>query len=483
MEAVDEFMIYAKGITVTRAAQKKLDDISFAIRPGDHLAIIGPSGSGKSTLGLVLAGKMFYNGKLEFHSPGDRTTVWIEQQHHFKNLSNTSDFYHQQRFNSSDSDDAHTVIDLLGPGDDAMVVLKKMRIESLANKPVIQLSNGENKKLQLAKALLSDPTLIIMDQPFVGLDLETRDYLRQLMDELTTHGISLVLITSHFEIPACITHVLELDQGRMKGFYSLSDFEKLIPNIRLSDPAEARKRKEQLAGLKANAAYPDFDCAIKMMDIHVKYGDKKILDGISWDVKKGDRWLLSGPNGAGKSTLLSLVTADNPQAYANKIWLFDRRRGSGESIWDIKQKIGYVSPELHLFFDQGSTAFETVASGLFDTIGLFRQISDSQGAVVKNWMEIMDLLPLRQKRLYELSVGEQRRILLARALVKNPPLLILDEPCQGLDTENQATIYDFIDTVCEEDHKTLVLVTHYSQERPRCINKFIKLVEGKAILE
>src|SRR5688572_13384763 len=115
-----------------------------------------------------------------------------------------------------------------------------------------------------------------------------------------------------------------------------------------------------------------------MKKVSVQYGDKIILDEVNWKVMKGERWLLSGPNGAGKSTLLSLITADNPKAYANSIFLFGKKRGSGESIWDIKKKIGFISPELHLFFDQGTSCFDVIASGLFDTIGLFRQLSAAQ---------------------------------------------------------------------------------------------------------
>jgi molybdate transport system ATP-binding protein len=225
----------------------------------------------------------------------------------------------------------------------------------------------------------------------------------------------------------------------------------------------------------------DFHSAITMKNVTITYGEKKILAGIDWEVQRGERWLLSGPNGAGKSTLLSLVTGDNPQAYANEIYLFDRRRGSGESIWDIKRKIGFLSPELHLFFDQGCSAFEAIASGLFDTIGLFRQLSDDQIELVDHWMKITGIHSLRSKRLFELSAGQQRIVLLVRALVKNPPLLILDEPCQGLDREKEAELLELINAVCLHGNKTMVFVTHYANERPSCIKNFISLENGKVV--
>ena len=216
-----------------------------------------------------------------------------------------------------------------------------------------------------------------------------------------------------------------------------------------------------------------------MRNVSVQYGDKIILDKVNWKVMKGDRWLLSGPNGAGKSTLLSLITADNPKAYANSIFLFGKKRGTGESIWDIKKKIGFISPELHLYFNQSSTCFETVASGLYDTIGLFRQLSGEDIELVDQWMEFCRLKDLQQKRLYELSVGEQRAVLLTRALVKDPPLLILDEPCQGLDTERKNEFLELINEVCTRGNKTMVFVSHYENDRPSCISHFIKLEHGR----
>jgi len=222
----------------------------------------------------------------------------------------------------------------------------------------------------------------------------------------------------------------------------------------------------------------DFAIAVKMVDVVIRYGETTILKGIDWEVRNGERWSLSGPNGAGKSTILSLITADNPQAYANTIWLFDRRRGSGESIWDIKQKIGFVSPELHLYFDLGATCYEVIASGLFDTIGLFRRLSSEQEAGALLWMQLLSLGEVRTRRLAQLSTGQQRMVLLARALIKNPPLLILDEPCQGLDEEQTLYFSNLISTLCEAFGTTLIYVSHYQQEIPGCVNRFLRLENG-----
>ena len=219
-----------------------------------------------------------------------------------------------------------------------------------------------------------------------------------------------------------------------------------------------------------------------MINVNVQYGDKKILNNINWQVKKGERWNLSGPNGAGKSTLLSLITADNPQAYANEIYLFDKRRGSGESIWDIKQKIGFVSPELHLYFDYSANCFEVIASVLFDTIGLFRHVTNAQEQKILLWLKLLQLEDMKSKRLAQLSLGEQRKTLLARALIKIPPLLILDEPCQGLDDDQTAYFKNLINQICEAFNTTLVYVSHYKHQIPECVSHFLKLVNGKVMI-
>lgn len=226
-----------------------------------------------------------------------------------------------------------------------------------------------------------------------------------------------------------------------------------------------------------------FQFAVKMVNVNVQYGDRDILQQINWAVKKGERWSVSGPNGAGKSTLLSLITGDNNKAYANEIHLFDQRRGSGESIWDIKRKIGYVSPEMHLYFDYSATCFETIASGLFDTIGLFRSLSPAQRNQVNQWIVLFHLEPVQNKALSLFSLGEQRIVLLARALIKNPPLLILDEPCQGLDSDQVNQFRQIVDDICDIFDTTLIYVSHYKEEIPESVTRFMYLREGKAYFE
>jgi molybdate transport system ATP-binding protein len=219
-----------------------------------------------------------------------------------------------------------------------------------------------------------------------------------------------------------------------------------------------------------------------MQDVTIQYGDRIILDHINWTVKAGECWAVLGHNGSGKSTLLSLINADNPQAFSQKIWLFDKRKGSGESIWDIKRNIGYISPELHHYFESGAVAKDIVASGLFDTMGLFRVLHPDQEWLALQWMEALRIRPLADRSFMRLSDSEQRRVLLARALVKNPPMLILDEPCQGMDDEETAAFTAIINEVCQRTGKTLIYVSHYEKDIPPCVTHRLYLREGRVVI-
>jgi len=474
-----EYILEVNQLSVRKASLQVLENISLSLKQGDHLAITGAAGSGKTSLALALAGRIFFTGQLQYAGNLNERIVWVEQEHHFKNLSNTSNFYYQQRFNSMDAEDAITVAAYLGGRHVAeMELLRPFDLSRLLDEPLIQLSNGENKKVQIAKALLASPKVLVLDQPFVGLDVEARAFLHQRINELADQGILIILATHSSEIPPCITQVISLEKSKPAVFMERKAFDNQLP----SSPVKKQPLNEALLKRVLNITPGgQLNAVIRMKDVDVSYGDKKILQQVNWEVKEGERWLLSGPNGAGKSTLLSLITADNPQAYANEIYLFDRKRGSGESIWDIKKRIGYLSPELILFFDSSNSVFEAVASGLFDTIGLFRQVTDEQMQRVYDWLELLGIRSLARKRLNELSAGEQRRVLLARALIKNPPLLILDEPCQGLDDETEDGLLELINAVCVAGNKTLIYVTHYANKRPECVGRIIRLEKGRVI--
>ena len=215
---------------------------------------------------------------------------------------------------------------------------------------------------------------------------------------------------------------------------------------------------------------------VKMNKVRIQYGERIILNDLDWTVMNGERWALSGQNGAGKSTLLSLVCADNPQSYACDITLFDNPRGSGESIWDIKKHIGYVSPELHRSYQRDLPAIRIVASGLMDSVGLYVKPKEEDMDKCRFWMKVFGLEGLEDRGFLKLSSGEQRLVLLARAFVKDPELLILDEPLHGLDNRNRRLVKDVIEAFCRRQNKTMIMVTHYKEELPACIDHSIFLM-------
>ncbi|WEK33967.1 MAG: ATP-binding cassette domain-containing protein [Candidatus Pseudobacter hemicellulosilyticus] len=477
-------LLQLDNVSVKLGATPVLKNINLQLHRQEQLAIIGPSGSGKTVLAHTLAGRHFFSGQLiaGFGTPETfhRQVMVVEQQHRFKDLSNQSNFYYQQRYNSFDSEQTATVSQALAPYLDnqrdaeTSQWLTLLQIDRLLDEPMIQLSNGENKRLQLAIALLQSPVLLILDHPFLGLDTAGRQLLHSILDQLPQRGIHLILITTPHELPACITLVATLEKGELSA---------PVPRASYQPPAHAAPAAlfngDQLRQLLPPASI-DFNIAIQMKNVQVQYEGKIILQDVNWTVNKGECWSVSGQNGAGKSTLLSLISGDNPQAYSNEIYLFDKRRGSGESIWDIKRRIGYVSPELHLYFDYTATVFQTVASGLFDTIGLFRQLSSDQETTVQHWLQLLQLEPRANTLLSRLSASEQRLVLLARALVKNPPLLILDEPCQGLDESQVARFRELINQICHEAGTTLLYVSHYREEIPACVTRQLFLQKGKA---
>ncbi len=446
-----------------------LNDVSFVLNEGDHLLITGKSGSGKTTLAKAIANKIFYKGSVSFGNTRPKI-IFVEQHYFFKTLSNTNDFYYQQRYNSFDSNDAQTVMEELQKINDDKaaidVLLNQLQLIKRRHDSLLHLSSGEHKRFQLIKAFLQDADVFIFDNPFTGLDVNSRKILRRFINRKALSS-TIIIIADIEDAPSCITQVAELENGKLKNFQIKSGFE--------------QSSTFDLQHSTFNGCLPvqenniEFNIAVKLENISVAYSDKQILSNITWQINYGERWLLKGTNGAGKSTLISLITGDHPQAYANKVILFDKKRGSGESIWDIKRKTGYVSPELHWYFDKTVSIYNTIASGFFDTIGVYKRLSEQQHNIVHQWLSFLNIESKSQKSLSTLSTSQQRLALLARALVKNPPLLILDEPCQGLDEQQVKDFVSLVDELCGQSNKTLIYVSHYENEIPACVNNVFEL--------
>lgn len=473
-------VIHAKDLKIIQDGKEILSNVNLTLRKGENLIVTGASGVGKTILAKVLAKKLYTLGTLEINYSQEETmllpsTLLVEQRYSLKNRSNvTSGFYYQQRFNSSDVNDCYTVLEELNniSYDDEQVafLLSELKMTDRKEAPVIQLSSGEHKRFQIIKALLQPTQIMILDEPFIGLDKESRKKLYDIIDDKAVKGTTFIIISgTHHPFPSSISYVLELNKSGIHNFVSKNIYEPSKPESSFNiDISNIDWQPHKIA----------FKNAIHMVHANVRYGEKTILNDINWTVKKGEKWLLQGHNGAGKSTLLSLITGDNPQAYANEIYIFDKRRGKGESIWDVKKPIGFVSPEIFAYYDKNLTVHDTVACGLFDTMGLFKKLNEEQEKKVKEWMQVFHLESVGTNRLSTLSSGQQRMVLLANALVKSPSLLLLDEPCQGLDEIQTRQFVRMIDELCGKIDTTVLYISHYDNEIPSCIDYVLHLDHG-----
>lgn len=475
-------------------------DLTFKLNKGENWALIGESGSGKSALLQTIAGRFnITGGDINYHfwdefanlpdthevATPHKLIALVEPRHHFRNLSNTTDFYYQQRYNSSDSEDALTVADYLNSvpyiNSTAIYwtfekVTSLLRLDELLDKQIIKLSNGETKRLMIAAALLKNPVLLMLDSPLTGLDVKTREEFNGIIKQITASGISLIMATSVHEIPDTITHVAILKNGTIIQESTAADFNASEFKDNTTDHID---KTELSTLLNINKSAAIYNVIVKMDQVHIQYGEKVILDDINWQINPGERWALLGPNGAGKSTLLSLINGDNPQAYANNIVLFDKKRGSGESIWDIKRKIGFVSPELHQYFPTDNSCLQVIESGYYDTLGLFRPSNKERAETALRWMKALEIEKYARVLLKNIPASAQRLCLLARALIKNPALLIFDEPCQGMDDHQQLHFKNLVDTICSLSNVTLIYVTHYQHEIPDSVDKVLRLDKGR----
>lgn len=468
--------------------------VDFQLCDGEHIAITGPNGGGKSMLVDMIIGRhplLMQDPEYDFTPSTKPLAADNIKFITFKDNYGDTDgqYFLQLRWNQQEIDKETPVVgDLLeaafkSSGADTPErrqmqhdLYEMFNISHLLDKYIILLSSGELRKFQLVRTLLASPRVLIMDNPFIGLDAETRLQLTQLLQTISSQqSLQVILLLSKTDdVPEFITHVVEVCNMVCGPKITRLEWQK-INDLR---PVAHLDNERRNAILSIPASPNDYDASevISMRDVMVRYGERIILKGLNWQVMNGQRWALGGQNGAGKSTLLSLVCADNPQSYASDISLFGYKRGSGESIWDIKKHIGYVSPEMHRAYMRPLPAISIVASGLKDSIGLYTKPKPKEMDICRLWMHIFGLDGKEQTSFLKLSSGEQRLVLLARAFVKDPQLLILDEPLHGLDNDNRQKVKDVIETFCSRKNKTLVMVTHYQEELPPCITHHLKLL-------
>ncbi len=472
-------VVHIANLTIQYGKDTVLQDLNWQIFPGEQWILGGPSGTGKTTLAKAIAGQLKYEGTISFHldngSPLPAIVHYVSNWFQFTNLEGDRNFYYQQRYNKFAKNDTLTVFAELKhfakeqqlSFEDVAPYLSTFGFENFKDQQLIELSSGEHKRLQLVKALWLQPQVLIIDQPYTGLDVQSRKDLNLVFDQLTAKGISLLLISNDDEQPDCINRFAEIQNGKIV----------LRQNSEEISKGTVRKRKE-LPYFLQQSPQISAPIMVKMKGINIAYGEKQVLKNIDWEVKAGEKWLLQGHNGSGKSTLLSLINGDHPQAYANDIHLFGKKRGSGESIWEIKEHLGIISPELHWYYDMNANVGQTIASGFFDSMSLYQKLGYEQQQKLDQVLYFFDLKEVKHKTLGSLPLGQQRLALLARTIVKHPELLILDEPCQGLDKEQTQYFNDVIDDL-SKNGQTLIYVGHFQTQLPSCIDNRIILEKGE----
>ena len=347
-------------------------------------------------------------------------------------------------------------------------VTELLQIESLLTKPFKVLSTGETRKVLIAKALLTKPKLLILDNPYAGLDFQSQHFLSCLISDLIKTGLQILIFDFYREdLPPEIEHIGYLVEGELVAF----DHKEQLVN---SDIWQWQQSQYQLPEqLTETSFYPELSPELPLLnltDVTVSFTEKVVFNRLNWQFDHGQHWQILGPNGSGKSTLLAMISGDSSKAYGQDIVLFGRKRGTGESIWDIKKHYGIVSNALHRDSLRTGTVQQTLISGFYDSIGLYNKATKQQVVLANQWLALLGLLNKRLMAFKDLSYGEQRLVLIARAMVKMPLILILDEPCQGLDNTNKAKVLALIDHIALHGRSHILFVSHNPSEQLRCIS-------------
>ena len=484
-----------EGATFDVGGRAAFVDTTWRIRRGEQWAIVGPNGAGKSLLVGALSGRVRPTAGRVIRPD----TVAVVSTSQAQEVADALSPYHQARWQGSFSTSSPTVdealsadriynrnpfevverpLDVEAFGARRSEILYLFGIDRLLSRKLVQLSSGELRLFLLARAVLSGPRLLLVDEPYVGLDVATRSKMPGVLDAMIGRGLQLVIATSRpDELPALVSHV-----------FCVRDFVVIYAGPRAGAPTMDGERPFVSPipprSHEPPASRPEFEARIPLVEIRgarVVYGSNVVLDAVDFSLWSDENWAILGPNGAGKTALCSLILADNPQGYANDIVLFGRRRGTGESIWDIKRKIGWMSPEIVAHYPRSVMCRDVVCSGFAHSLGLYSDPTPLQERAAVEWLERFGLGAAAHRRLGDLSHGEQRLVLMVRALVSDPWLLVFDEPCQGLDAAHRALVNAAVDEAARSGRSRVAYVTHYAEELPTCITHVLELREGRVV--
>jgi len=441
-----------------------LQEVNWRIDRGQHWAICGANGAGKSALAATLAGEGDVVAGTISGLPERIGVVSFEAQAALIEAERKKD----------DAD----ILDIISEGTPVQDVLDEacqdkdlqgrlidaFGFDYLLDRSFRKLSSGETRKVLLIRAFTSAPQLLILDEPFQGLDAKSHAFLGELVTEFSASVPTIMVLNRFDEIPRFVTDVAYVANGRLEhrvaraDARALSDLKQLL-HLKTTDltipPADEKPRRPALL---------EGEPLVRLTQARIAYGEKVIFSHLDWSISSGEHWQVTGPNGSGKTCLLNLITGDHPQCYVNDIRVFGMQRGSGESIWDIKQYIGYVSSALQWEYKVSVNVRNAIISGFYDSIGIYQKYTDVQKEIADAWLALLDMSRVATRPFNELSFGDQRLILIARAMVKHPPLLILDEPCLGLDDLNRQLVLALIEKICAGSETTVLYVNHRPQD-------------------
>ncbi len=463
--------------TLRVGPRRLLPNTTWTLRTGQNWVIMGNNGAGKTTLAGTLTGETAVVAGRRWVDPsrlGPLTVRSISFETHQRLMAGDQkqdearSFAHQgfrgtrvrEILNTNRPDDG-------GERSVLETWLKKTGLSAWLDREIRNLSTGEIRQVMIARALLAAPRLLIIDEPFDGLDAAARRRVGEMLSALMQGGLQMILITHHRdEILPEITHYLHLRDGRVaaQGRWRPPGGGSAFRSG-LALPNAARLSEGRTAAVDPSFGPSDLDL-IRMHDVTVIYDGRTVLNRLNWRVRSGENWVIGGPNGSGKSTILQLVCGDHLQAYANAVYLFGRRRGSGETIWDVKRRIGLVSSALQLGYRKPLCGLEVILSGFFDSVGLYRHATADQTESARQWAARLSITHLLERPFLRMSSGERRLVLITRAMVKQPVLLILDEPCQGLDANNRRRLLDMLAAIAASEATQLIYVSHRTDEIP-----------------
>ncbi len=453
----------------------------ICIEPLQHTVFVGANGSGKSALAAAIAGQ----GELrsgEVNLNGTFEWVSVEQQKAIIDAERKKDSADILDVIPTPTSVDSLLRDGMGHWDAGLFahLCDLFALEPLLSRPFRALSTGETKKVLLTKAMLAKPALLILDEPYDGLDKDTCLRLKALLEQLSITTTLLLVVNRLNEIPTCTLQVVGMQLGSVAWQHQMAtDYQQELAQIRqllhlqqgqlhLPAPDSDKFAPKPLDGMAP---------LVRMRKARVAYSDTVIFDDLNWEVLPGQHWQISGPNGSGKTCLLNLITGDHPQCYANDIFVFGFQRGHGESIWQIKQYIGYVSNGLHLEYRVNCSVLHVLLSGFYDSIGLYQQPTRVQLSLAKEWLEVIGLTGAEDIPFQRLSHGDQRLVLIARAMVKHPSILILDEPCNGLDEINRSKVLALVELLASQKITSILYVSHHQEDVLPCIDHQLQMAD------